>query len=73
MFEFSVFIDESGDEGFVFRPDGSGSTRWFAISAVVVRQEALGEPDDLIQEVKTCLGRTDPNYHPHWGGALVMA
>ncbi len=24
---FRVYIDESGEEGFVFRPDGSGSSR----------------------------------------------
>jgi hypothetical protein len=24
---FMVYIDESGDEGFVFNPDGSGSSR----------------------------------------------
>lgn len=35
---FVVYIDESGDEGFVFREDGSGSSRWFVLSAVVVRR-----------------------------------
>jgi len=35
---FIVYIDESGDEGFVFRPDGTGSTRWFVLSAAVIRQ-----------------------------------
>jgi len=25
---FMVYIDESGDEGFVFNGDGSGSSRW---------------------------------------------
>lgn len=39
---FRVYIDESGDEGFVFRPDGSGSSRWLILSAVVVRKK-----DDL--------------------------
>jgi hypothetical protein len=34
---FRVYIDESGDEGFLFREDGSGSSRWFVISALVVR------------------------------------
>lgn len=34
---FVVYIDESGDEGFVFRPDGSGSSRWFVLSAAVIR------------------------------------
>ncbi len=32
---FVAYIDESGDEGFTFREDGTGSSRWFVISAVV--------------------------------------
>lgn len=35
---FVAYIDESGDEGFRFREDGSGSSRWFVISALVVRK-----------------------------------
>lgn len=35
---FVAYIDESGDEGFKFNPDGSGSSRWFILSAVVVRK-----------------------------------
>jgi hypothetical protein len=35
---FVAYIDESGDEGFMFREDGSGSSRWFVISALVVRK-----------------------------------
>jgi hypothetical protein len=34
---FRAYIDESGDEGFQFREDGSGSSRWFIISALVIR------------------------------------
>lgn len=36
---FVAYIDESGDEGFRFREDGSGSSRWFVLSALVVRKE----------------------------------
>ncbi len=36
---FVAYIDESGDEGFTFRPDGSGSSRWLVLSALVVRKE----------------------------------
>ena len=36
---FRVYIDESGDEGFVFKPDGSGSSRWLVLSAAVIRRE----------------------------------
>ena len=46
---FKVYIDESGDEGFVFNADGSGSSRWFVLSAVVLRTA-----NDL--EVVKCLG-----------------
>jgi hypothetical protein len=35
---FIAYVDESGDEGFVFNPDGSGSSRWFVLSAAVIRQ-----------------------------------
>ena len=35
---FVTYIDESGDEGFVFNPDGTGSSRWFVLSAVVTRR-----------------------------------
>lgn len=35
---FITYIDESGDEGFVFKSDGSGSSRWFVLSAAVIRQ-----------------------------------
>ncbi len=36
---FVAYIDESGDEGFHFRPDGSGSSRWFVLTALVIRKE----------------------------------
>jgi hypothetical protein len=35
---YLTYIDESGDEGFVFNADGSGSSRWFVLSAAVIRQ-----------------------------------
>lgn len=36
---FRIYIDESGEEGFVFNPDGTGSSRWLVISAVITRRE----------------------------------
>lgn len=39
---FVAYIDESGDEGFTFKEDGKGSSRWFVLSAVVFRR-----PNDL--------------------------
>ncbi|WP_207787910.1 DUF3800 domain-containing protein [Candidatus Thiosymbion oneisti] len=35
---FVVYLDESGDEGFVFSDDGSGSSRWLVLSAAVIRK-----------------------------------
>lgn len=35
---FIAYIDESGDEGFTFREDGTGSSRWLVLSAVVFRR-----------------------------------
>lgn len=35
---FLAYVDESGDEGFVFRENGEGSSRWFVLSAAVIRQ-----------------------------------
>lgn len=37
-FSFRVYIDESGDEGFVFNPDNTGSSRWLVLSAVITRR-----------------------------------
>lgn len=37
--EFVTYIDESGDEGFTFREDGSGSSRWLVLSALVMRRQ----------------------------------
>ena len=36
--EYVVYIDESGDEGFRFLDGELGSSRWFVLSAVVVRK-----------------------------------
>lgn len=35
--EYRVYIDEAGDEGFKFLPGEKGSSRWFVLSATVVR------------------------------------
>lgn len=36
---FLAYIDESGDEGFVFKAPGTGSSSWLVVSAVVIRRE----------------------------------
>lgn len=52
---FRVYIDESGDEGFVFREDGQGSSRWFVLSAVVTRSESDLATVKLVDDVRTDL------------------
>jgi hypothetical protein len=54
---FRVYIDESGDEGFVFRPDGTGSSRWFVLSAVVVRTRNDFEVVRCLADVRQVLGK----------------
>lgn len=58
---FRVYIDESGDDGFVFKPDG-GSSRWFVLSAVVIRKHRDLELVRTLGDVRHTLGR--PKNHP---------
>lgn len=54
---FRVYVDESGDEGFVFKPNGSGSSRWLVLSAVVTRHEHDHLVVSLMDKVRDLLGR----------------
>lgn len=54
---FRVYIDESGDEGFVFNPDGSGSSRWLVLSAVVVRKKNDLSLVRMLENVRVLLGK----------------
>ena len=54
---FVAYIDESGDEGFVFKPDGTGSSRWFVLSAVVTRRFNDLQMVDCLRETREVLGR----------------
>jgi len=54
---FRVYIDESGDEGFVFSSPGQGSSRWFVLSAVVTRAENDLETVKLVDHVRQHLRR----------------
>ena len=62
---FVTYIDESGDEGFVFNPDGSGSSRWFVISAVVFRKANDLQSVACLKEVRGLLGKP-PKYPLHF-------
>jgi hypothetical protein len=52
---FIAYVDESGDEGFVFNPDGSGSSRWFVLSAAVIRQTNDLQMVSCLKEVRELL------------------
>jgi len=52
---FIAYVDESGDEGFVFNADGSGSSRWFVLSAVVIRQTNDLQMVQCLKEVRAVL------------------
>ena len=65
---FVAYVDESGDEGFVFNPDGTGSSRWFVLSAAVIRQTNDLQMVSCLKEVRTVLKKepkTEPGYLPH--------
>ena len=49
---FSVYIDESGDEGFVFQPNERGSSRWLVLSAAVFRKSNDLDAVRLMRDVR---------------------
>jgi hypothetical protein len=52
-----VYIDESGDEGFIFKEDGSGSSRWLVLSAAVIRKANDLQMVSCLKEVREVLGK----------------
>jgi hypothetical protein len=62
---FRVYIDESGDEGFKFLPNEQGSSRWFVLSAVVVRKERDLELVQLAKDVRALL-KKGPRHALHF-------
>jgi hypothetical protein len=54
---FTVYIDESGDEGFVFHPGERGSSRWLVLSAAVFRKSNDLQAVQLMREVRAKLGK----------------
>ncbi|UYC12842.1 DUF3800 domain-containing protein [Xanthomonas sp. CFBP 8445] len=52
MHAFNVYIDESGDEGFRFKEENRGSSRWFALAAVITRAESDLETVKLVDQVR---------------------
>lgn len=54
---FRVYIDESGDEGFIFNPDGTGSSRWLVLSAIVINRRDDLEIVETLKSVRKLLGK----------------
>jgi hypothetical protein len=59
---FVAYIDESGDEGFVFHPDGGGSSRWIVLSALVMRKENDMQVVKVAKEARQLFAK--PDKHP---------
>ncbi len=62
---FRAYVDESGEEGFVFHDNGKGSSRWLVLSAVITRMENDHLVVDLMRRVRGVLGRP-PNQQLHF-------
>jgi hypothetical protein len=54
---FVAYIDESGDEGFVFLPNEKGSSRWFVISAAIFRTSKSLLPVEILKGSRVALGK----------------
>lgn len=57
--DFVVYVDEAGDEGFKFWGGERGSSRWFVLSAVVVRKTNDLHMVKVAKEARTVLGKPD--------------
>ncbi len=54
---FLIYVDESGDEGFVFKGPSEGSSHWFILSAVITRKHLDIETVKLVDTVRQQLNR----------------
>lgn len=52
---FVAYVDESGDEGFKFLPQNQGSSRWFVLSALVLRKENDLQVVELARQIRELL------------------
>lgn len=62
---FVAYVDESGDEGFKFLPNEQGSSRWFVLSALVVRKENDLQVVTLAKQAREIL-RKEPKKPLHF-------
>jgi hypothetical protein len=65
MHAFNVYIDESGDEGFTFKENNTGSSRWFVLSAAITRSESDLATVKLVDRVREML-RKQPRADLHF-------
>lgn len=63
--DFVVYIDESGDEGFKFLERERGSSRWFVLSATVVRKSNDSKMVEVAKAARELLGKKK-NYVLHF-------
>jgi hypothetical protein len=54
---FVAYIDESGCEGFKFMPNEQGSSRWFVLSALVLRKDNDLLAVELAKQARTLLNK----------------
>jgi hypothetical protein len=57
--EFVVYVDEAGDEGFKFLEGERGSSRWFVLSATVVRKSNDQVMVQLARDARKLLGKPE--------------
>jgi hypothetical protein len=64
---FRAYVDESGDEGFVFRtsPPVQASSDWFVLAAFVTRKKTDLETVKIVDRARKELQR-HPKKHIHW-------
>lgn len=62
---FVAYVDESGDEGFKFLPNEQGSSRWFVLSALVIRKENDLQVVQLARQARDLL-KKDPKKALHF-------
>jgi len=52
----NIYIDESGDLGFTFKPRGKGSSRYLTIACLFVPKELSHLPKKLVRKLYSKLG-----------------
>lgn len=62
---FVAYVDESGDEGFKFLPNNQGSSRWFVLSAFVIRKVNDLQVVHLARQAREML-KKEPNKPLHF-------